>query len=366
MSIDRGDMNDGFPADASRLLARGAADDVRARRRLAAATADLHLSEADRLDDRYRSALHHMIERLCALVEGDLCQFAARLLVSRGLPEPALALSEAPPVVFAALRDAGLLGDAAFMRAMLGRTGLALLAERLPVAATTAERPSLLVRLVEHRDGVVAAAASALMAADARRRDAIDGAAPRNDIAAEQQHQLVWWSAGALHRSFAGTSDDSSAFDRALTEAVERALAVHDEGERAEAAAMRLVAMLAPQPSERGELLGEALADRRPGLFVALLAQAIGLGFDSVRDVLIDPESDRLWIMLRAAALDRETIARLGLALCEAAPGRDVEAFADQLDAIMAVTPAAAEAALAPLHRHADLRAAMDVLGAGA
>lgn len=365
MSIDRGDMNDGFPADASRLLARGAADDVRARRRLAAATADLHLTEADRLDDRYRSALHYMIERLCTLVEGDLRQFAARLLVSRGLPEPALALSEAPPTVLAALRDAGLLGDAAFMRAMLGRTGLALLAERLPIAAA-AERPSLLVRLVEHRDGVVAAAASALMAADARRRDAIDGAAPRNDIAAEQQHQLVWWAAAALHRAFAGASDDPTAFDRALTEAAERALAVHDEGERAEAAAMRLVAMLAPQPGERGELLCEALADRRPGLFVALLAQAIGLGFDSVLDVLIDPESDRLWIMLRAAALDRETIARLGLALCEAAPGRDVEAFADQLDAIMAVTPAAAEAALAPLYRHADLRAALDGFGAGA
>lgn len=364
MSIDRGDMNDGFPADASRLLARGAADDVRARRRLAAAAADLHLTDADRLDDRYRLALHHMIAHSCALVEGDLRQFAARLLVSRGLPEPALALSEAGTVVYPALRDVGLLGDAAFMRAMLGRTGLALMAERLPVAAAPSERPSLLARLVEHRDGVVAAAAASMMAADARRHDALDGPAPRNDIAAEQQHQLVWWSAAALHRAFADTSDDSAAFDRALIEAAERALAVHDEGERAEAAAMRLVATLAPPPVERGDLLAEALADRRPGLFTALLAQAIGLGFDRVRDVLIDAESDRLWLMLRAAALDRATIARLGLALCEATPGRDVEAFADRLDAVMAVSPAAAEAALAPLLRPDDLRAALNVLGA--
>ena len=354
-------MNDGLPPDASRLLARGAADDVRARRRLAAAIADLHLDEVDRLDDHYRTALHHMIAALVTLVEADLRQFAARLLVTRGMPEPALAMSEATPMAHAALRDAGLLADGDFMRAMLGRTGLALLAERLPTAPS--DRSSLVVRLAEHRDGVVAAAARALLAADARRREAIDGAAPRNDIAAEQQHQLVWWAAAVIHRAFADGCENLTEFDHALSEAAARALAVHDEAERAEAAAIRLVAMLAPQPGERAELLCEALADRRPGLFVALLAQALELDFDQVRDVVIGPDSDRLWLLLRAAAIERDTIARLGLALCEAMPGRDVEAFADRLDTIMAVTPAAAEAALAPLRRHADLRAALARMG---
>ncbi|WP_066649073.1 MULTISPECIES: DUF2336 domain-containing protein [Sphingomonas] len=363
MSIDRGDMNDGLPPDASRLLARGAADDVRARRRIVAASADLHLDETERLDDRYRTALHHMIAALVALIETDLRQYAARQLVARGMPEPALAMSEATLMADGALRDAGLLDDPDFMRAMLGRTGLALLAERLPLATAANDRPSLLVRLAEHRDGVVAAAAKALLAADARRREAVDGAAPRNDIAAEQQHQLVWWTAAAIHRDFAETCESMADFDRALTEAATRALSVHDEAERAEAAAMRLVAMLAPQPGERADLLYEALADRRPALFVAVLAQALELDFDQVRDVVIDPDSDRLWVMLRAAALERDTIARLGLALCEAMPGRDVEAFADRLDTIMAVTPVAAEAALAPLRRHTDLRTALARMG---
>ena len=182
MSIDRADMDDGVQADASRLLARGATDDVRARQRLAAATADLHLGDRPRYDDRHRAALHHMTASLCDLVDNDLRQFAARLLVSRGLPERALALSEAKPQAFAALRDAGVLGDPDFMRAMVGRTGMALLADRLPVVAGTSDRPSLLARLAEHRDGVVAAAAGALLAADARRRDAIDGPAPRQTI----------------------------------------------------------------------------------------------------------------------------------------------------------------------------------------
>lgn len=364
MSIDRGDMNDGLPPDASRLLARGAVDDVRARRRIVAASADLHLDETERLDDRYRTALHHMIAALVALIETDLRQYAARLLAGRGLPEPALAMSEARPFVHAALRDAGLLGDSDFMRAMLGRTGLALLAERLPVSGATSDRASLLVRLAEHRDGVVATAAKALLAADARRREALDAAAPRNDIAAEQQHQLVWWTAAAIHQSFADTCEDGTEFDRALTDAATRALSVHDEGDRAEAAAMRLVAMLAPQPAERAELLCEALADQRPGLFVALLAQALELDFDQVRDVVIDPGDDRLWLMLRAAALERDTIARIGLALCAATPGRDVEVFADRLDAIMAVAPATAGGALARLRRHGDLRAALARIGA--
>ena len=315
--------------------------------------------------DRDRLALRHAIEAHCALIEGDLRQFAARLLVARAEPEAALALTDATLCVYPALLEAGLLGQADFLRAMIGRTGLALLAERLPIAAPMADRPSLLARLAGHRDGVVATAATALLAADARRRDSIEGPAPRNDLAAEQQHQLVWWAAAVLSRDFAAASENQSALDSALTEAAERALAVHDEGERAEAAAMRLVAMLAPQPAERAALLAEALDDRRPGLFVALLAQALGLRYDAVRDVLLDPDADRLWLVLRAAALDRETIARIGLALCDAMPGRGLDAFADTLDTIMAVTPDAATAALAPLRRHPDLRSAGKALAGG-
>ncbi len=367
MSINRGDMNDGMPEAASRLLARGAADDARADRRLVAAAADLRTHPNDRLRERELVALRHAFAASCAQVEGDLRQHAARLLVARGAPEPALALAEGEPVVHAALDAAGLLATADFLAPMLTRTQMSLLAEALPVmTAQPSDRPSLLVRLSTHRDGVVASAAAAALAADARRRAAIDGDAPRNDIAAEQQHRLVWWACAALRTVFApAAAGERPLLDRALTEAAERALAVHDEGDRAEATAMRLVQLLAPPPAERPALLVEALADRRVPLFVALLAQALELPFDTVAALVLDPSADRLWLALRAAALDRVTIAQIGLALCEADPRREVETFADMLDAIMAITPDVARAAIGALWLHPDLKAALKALEGG-
>lgn len=367
MSINRGDMNDGMPEAASRLLARGAADDARADRRLAAAAAELRSPPGDKLREREVVALRHALVALCTQVEGDLRQHAARLLVARGAPELALVLAEGDPVVYAALDAAGLLATPDFLAPMLTRTLLSLLAEALPVmAAQTADRPSLLARLSTHRDGVVAAAASSALAADARRRAALDGDAPRNDVAAEQQHQLVWWCCAALRTAFhPASADDRRLLDRALTEAAERALAVHDEGDRAEATATRLVQLLAPPPADRPALLVEALADRRVSLFVALLAQALDLPFDLMADLVLDPPADRLWLALRAVGLERATIAQIGLALCEADPRRDVEAFADTLDTIMAIAPDAARAAIAGLWLHPELRTALKALGGG-
>ena len=63
---------------------------------------------------------------------------------------------------------------------------------------------------------------------------------------------------------------------------------------------------------------------------------------------------------------DRATIARIGFALAESEPVRDVEGFADRIDVIMEVTPDAARIALAPMALDADYHAAMLALGAGA
>ena len=71
---------------------------------------------------------------------------------------------------------------------------------------------------------------------------------------------------------------------------------------------------------------------------------------------------DRLWVALRAIDLPREAIARIGYALCEADPRRDLEQFADVLDWIMAVAPQEARAALAPHYLDPDYRAALQAL----
>ncbi len=75
--------------------------------------------------------------------------------------------------------------------------------------------------------------------------------------------------------------------------------------------------------------------------------------------VVLDPAGERLWLSLRALDLPRSAIARLGFALCEVDPARDVEAFADELDVASSISAQAARDAIAPLGLPADYRAAL-------
>ena len=125
---------------------------------------------------------------------------------------------------------------------------------------------------------------------------------------------------------------------------------------------MRLAAAMDARPNELAAVLVESIGDRRLSLFVAVLAQALGIAFDQVRAITLDPEGDRLWLALRAIDLDRPTIARIGLALSEADPRRDIESFADALDDIMAIGAEDARAALAPLALNRDFRLALRAL----
>lgn len=365
MSINRTDMNDGAHDGASHLLARGADDDVRADRRIRAAIDDFLLSNEARLDDRVRAGLDTGLAQIVAAVEGEVRQHAARQLAARGDGDLATMLASGPPLVLDRLISGGLLRDTDLMRELLGRARQDAMADALPsVAPDMADKPSLLARLVGHADPIVAAAASAMMAAEARRRAGTEaGIAPRSDLPAELHHQLVWWTAAVLRERFARRSDGLTiALDRALTEAALRSLAAHDEGERLEAVAMRLAASLDPHADELPALLSEALGDRRVSLFIALLAHALGLGYDLAREITLDPVADRLWLVLRAVALDRATIATIGLALCDSDPRRDLDAFADLLDSIAAVTPEDARDALAPLRLHPDFHASVRYL----
>ncbi|OYY90001.1 MAG: hypothetical protein B7Y45_09805 [Sphingomonas sp. 28-66-16] len=365
MSIDQGDMNDGVHAGASHLLARGAADDVRADDRIRAAI-DLFFVPAEaQLDERLRGALSRLLRMIVTSIESELRHYGGRLLVGRGEPDLAIALSSGSLAVLDRLERSGLIKDAGLIRELLARVEQEAIGDALPLAGgETAERPSLLVRLTSHRDPIVAASASALMIAEARRHNAGDApTAPRSDLPAELHHRLVWWTAAILRDQLTGSAGPAQeTLDRAITEAALRSLAAHDEGERLEAAAMRLTTALAATADELPGLLAESLGDRRPSLFIALLAHALGLGYETMREIVIDPVADRLWLALRAVGLDRPMIATIGLALCEADPRRDVEVFADRLDAIAAIPHGDAREALASLRLHPDLRAAVVAL----
>lgn len=358
-------MDDGVHRDPSQLIARAAAAETRGRVRLAAAIDDFFLPDDARLDDRMRSSIALTLSGLVVAVEGALKSHAARLLIARECVALGDRLILSDVSVLDRLVGAGLLRDSEMMRELIARVRQDAIGDALPAEApANADDPSLLSRLANHGDSVVAAAGNALFAAESRRRGLFEGVA-QTDLPADLHHRLVWWVAAALRERF-GDADDLLALDRALAEAAMRSLSAHDEGDRLEAVAMRLAAAYEASPKELPGLLVEALGDRRIALFTALLAHAVGLDYDQARDVVADPEGGRLWLVLRALETGRTAIARIGLALCEADARRDLEGFADSLDGIMDVTPDAARKALEPMKLHPDFRAALSALTRGA
>lgn len=340
-------------------VARAEKARLRAEARLADTIADFFLDSDSRLDERTRLTLAHVLGGIVGAIEADVRRHAARVLDRAGETARAEAMLACGGVM-ERLTRADLLRDDELMDELIARVRHDLIADALPVAIAGPDEASLLVRLAGVPDSVVASAATALLAVESRRRAANEnGTVAGSELPAELHHRVVWWIAAAIR---AGTDPMTADTDRALTEAALRSLAAHDEGDRPEATAIRLATAIDARPDELAALLVEAIGDRRLALFIAVLAQAIGLDFESARAITLEPDGDRLWLALRAADLDRPTIARIGLALSDADPRRDIEAFADSLDAIAAVGVEDARAALAPLALHRDFRAAMRAL----
>ncbi|WP_294055939.1 DUF2336 domain-containing protein [Sphingomonas sp.] len=361
-------MRDGATIGAKRLLARAAAADSRAHAALKVAVDDFFLPEDRRLDERTRSALGVLLRGLVETVEAEVREHGARLLGARGEGGLATALAQGDASVMARLAGSGLLRDPELMAELIARVRQELIGNALPMSAPDdPERPSLINRFVQHPDRVVAASAMAVLFVESRRRGGPEsGQLAQTELPSELHHRLVWWVAAALRERVADEAEDAvDALDRALSDAAQRSLTAYDEGDRLEAAAMRFAAAIDAQPGELPGLLVESLGDRRIVVFTALLAHAMGVSHALARDIVLDPEADRLWLACRALELSRDTIAKIGYALCEADPRRDLESFADALDAIASIAPGEARTALAPMKLHPDYRAAVIALGRG-
>jgi hypothetical protein len=366
MSDNPVDTRDGSTLGAKKLLTRAAAADVRAFQALKVAVDDFFLPDDARLDERTRSAVGVLLRRLVEAVEAEIREHGARLLAARGEIALAGRLNDDGGAVMARLSRSGLLRDPELMEELIARVRQELLGNVLPMhGVVDPERPSLINRFVQHPDRVVAAGAMAVLIAESRRRGSPEsGRLDQTELPAELHHRLVWWVAAALREGVVAASDHGiDALDKALCEAAQRSLSAYDEGDRVEATATRFAAAIDAQPGELPHLLVESLDDRRIVLFTALLAHAMGVDYALARDIVVDPAGDRLWLALRALELPRDTIAKVGYSLCEADPQRDLESFADLLDAIAAVDSREARAALAPMKLHPDYRAAVLALG---
>lgn len=334
---DRSDVN----AGAAAILARANRADATDAIRLRAAIDDVFLPSGGRLDDETRHLVGEQVARLVGGIERELVSFAERASERR-----------LTAGVLPRLLASGLLGDAALMAEVIGRVRQDLLADALRTTVAPSDRSNLLGRMIDCPDGVVAAAAQALLVAENR------AARGHAELPPAVHQRLVWWVAAALREQ----DSPDAGIDRALADAAQRSLNAYPTQDRLDGAAMRLAAAIDPRPNERADLLIGALSDARPTLFFAAIAHAASLEWGDARTVALDPDSDRLWLVLRAQGLTRAEIARIGLMLSDADRRRDVDAFADLLDAIAAVEQDRAAAALAPMRLHPEFRTAMRAL----
>ncbi|MGE7204745.1 hypothetical protein ACQKJZ_03585 [Sphingomonas sp. NPDC019816] len=338
------------PDQADRQAARWIARVAQARRRAArqrqAAALDLSLDDTERLTDRIRLTVAAHLRQLVEAIFHDLKHQATRLAVDAGHDAANFWSASAGDIV-ERLRDAGMLHDAPWVAEIVAQAHQRLIAAALP-SEHGGDAPSLLVRLSEAPDRIVAVAARAVLAA------ADHGGERPSTLTAQTHHALVWAVAAAMR------DRDHPAADRALAQAAERVLAARDESEPFGAAALRLAMAIDARPAELPDLLLESLSDRQLGLFVAFLSHALGFGDRDMREIVLEPEGDRLWLALRALDLDRVTIARIGWSLSEADRRRDIEAFADGLDDVMSIAARDAAEALAILKLPAPFRAAID------
>ncbi|WP_375380838.1 DUF2336 domain-containing protein [uncultured Sphingomonas sp.] len=316
---------------ADALLRAGTAAMARAGDHERGVLRDLAMPDDHRLDEQTVARLRQRLAVAVAPVERGLRLGAAARLAAMQARDAAERLLDDAEPVSARLTVLAADDDAAILIELLAVLRLEMLAQSLPAAATSgADRPSLLVRLATCPEPAIAAAAAAMLAAQNRQSPS----APP-PLAAAMREQIVWWAA-ALLRDRLG---DDPRHDHALVEAAAEVMAELPADRSPAEAATDLAALLRARPDELPALLLEALGDRQPVLFVALLAQASGLDFDAARSAVIDPAGDRLWLLLRAQDLDRTTIARIGVALADADPRRDLDRFATALDAAMAIAP---------------------------
>lgn len=345
--------------DPDTVAAYVAAADRRADERLATAMADIFLPERHRLDERTRIAILRMTEATVTALEREIAGHAARLLVACGLDEVAGILTANRTMTLDRLIEAGVLRDSEVMGEIIAQARIdlidaALIANRMPGTAA-----ALLGRLAESGDGVVRTRAVAYLVADGRRR--LPAAERRAELPGELHYRLAWWIAAALRERLGAVQADG-AIDRALVEATQRSIAAYDEGERVEAVAAQLAGAIDAMPADMPRLLLEALVEGRSILFSALLARALAVEPGDARALMLDGDSDRLWLALRALAFEREDMARIGWLLSEADAARDAERLADALDPVAALSPDTAALVVAPLAMPRDYRAALRTL----
>lgn len=343
--------------DLARLSIHVADAERAAEQRLAVGIEDIFLSRPGRLDDRIRAATLRLAEASIGAIEQQVSGDTARALMALGRREAAALLGSNRALAWPRLLEAGLMRDAGLIGALIAQARVDLLDESLAALRAPDAGPTVVTALIEHGDAAQRAAASNFLLVDGMRRGA--GEERHAVLPPTLQAQIIWWIAAAL-RERLGEIGGAEA-DIALSEAAQHRIARANDGQVI-GAASRLVRALAPTTADRGTLMIRALESARTPLFAAFLADGAGVDAEAALSLVLDSHSDRLWLALRAAGLDRDTIARVGFLLSEADRERDLTMLIEVLDPLGALDPVGAARAMSTLRLPEDFRAAVRAL----
>ncbi len=317
------------------LVARADAAARAREARLAGVADELHRPAPLRLDDATRSAVARMLDRLVDGIEQDL---RARLMRLLGADAPAELAIPRIAIARPLLATACLPDDGALLATLLRRHEEHRLIHALRRGAAApggGERGG--DALLDHPDADVAAAAHALLLAEAGRYDDfLDPLVTRGELPAETHHALAWGVAAGLRHYLVATHGlGALAVDHAIAQAVGHALAGLDEEQAPAALAMRLARALARAGALDDVAIVDMLAAGHPLIFVASLATRVGIAFADAWDMAVDGGGDRLGVLLRAAGVARDE-AVASLALLRAADGRDAAAAGAAIQSLAA------------------------------
>ena len=288
-------------------------------RRLATIVSDFFLEPAERLTEQERSLMSVMLLGLVATTADE---------IRVRLPIEWVAATECDPhELTRRLGNAGLTRNPLLVRHLLASANAALIAD---AGARVRHGTPALQRWAADPEGHIAASAMALLIARGRSRDRFGKPAVHiHDLEAETAVELVYAIAAAL------CLGSGAGRETAFAVAAGEILARHDEGQRADALAGRLVRVLDHRGRLGDETLLELASHGDAPLLAHSLARLAQIGADEAWAMLTG-QQDSPALLLRLAGRSRATaatvIATFGNALGITDPATEMDRV-DGLDA---------------------------------
>ncbi len=314
--------------DVDKLLALAADRSREARSQLLATIVDLFLPVEDRLTDQQRALMTDVIGKLVGSIEIEMRQHLVEALLRSRIELPELeamlandSIEVARPILERSkvIRDADLI-DIIMQRAEEHRMAIALrhgLSSAVSDALVDHGEPEVVEALLRNQDATISRRAMEYLVAESKRYDQFqEPLLTRNDLPTDLAYRMYWWVSAAL-RMHVLTHFEISAhdLDPIIETAARRAMTEHEDGQTAQARAVRL----ANRMMELGELtdhfLLQALRQSRLNLFVAGLASRAHIGFATAWKIVTDRGYESFIVLARAIGMTRDNATSVVLIL---------------------------------------------------